>query len=93
MLIALDNIILLPIILALHSFIYPFNYGILTPYLRNDHAEDDEENSMTPILMGIPFLFGIIEADREDAFRIIRNSSQPRLPLVIDLTKPDGDKD
>ena len=76
---------LIPIWLALHSLIYPLKYGMGTPYTRDDHADDDDENEMSNICPPMPFFNGIVKADYKKAKEIIEYESY-NSPLFIDVS-------
>jgi len=83
---------IIPLWLALHSLVYPFKYANGTPYLRDDKAEDDDENEMASVCPPMPFFNGIILRDYETAKRIIEYEDYTS-PLIIDLTKTKKDEE
>lgn len=87
-LVANDENELIPIWLALHSLIYPLKYGMGTPYTRDDHADDDDENEMSNICPPMPFFNGIVKKDYKKAKEIIEYENY-NSPLFIDLTTSD----
>ena len=79
---------LIPIWLALHSLIYPFKYANGTPFTRDDHADDDDENEMAGVCPPMPFFNGIVKEDFGCAKRIIEYEDYTS-PLFIDVTTKD----
>ena len=79
---------MIPFWLALNSLIYPLKYGTGTPYTRDDHAEDDDDNELNNVCPPMPFFNGIVKADYKKAKEIIEFEDYTS-PLFIDLTESD----
>lgn len=73
----------MPVCMALHSLIYPFEYCTFAPFLIND-GEEEDINSLQQVSQPFTYFMGIAGSDYELVEKNILYDEYPS-PVIIDL--------